>query len=53
MAIRRFFLKALEYVTDGLLSDNITEEIGFNTIRKMMGKKTIRESEKESNKHVK
>ena len=33
------FLKALEYVTDGLLSDNITEEIGFNTIRKMMVKK--------------
>lgn len=47
------FLKALEYVTDGLLSDNITKEIGFNTIRKMMGKKTIRESENESNKYVK
>lgn len=46
------FLKALEYVSDGLLSNNITKEIGFNTIRKMFGKPTMLERRKQIEKNA-
>lgn len=36
------FLKALGYVADGLKSKNINTSYGFNTIRKMLGKDTIK-----------
>ena len=36
------FFKALGYVADGMKSKNINTSYGFNTIRKMMGKETIK-----------
>lgn len=40
------FLRAMSYVSDGMMSSNISLEYGFNAIRKMMGKETINERNK-------